>query len=305
MRKISSLLLLLAVSAPSMVFGIKNNTAIPVNASGEQYLERYFLLDQTETFGIYPRDTIQGVATYKEYAELDIPLYVDVLSQNVFHISMIVNGTRYYAKAGDGTSSLDSNIENASTWSLGQGDVQGTVSITSNNPTKYLGFKNKVVSGTPIRAFGTTDTKSSDYNYNLVLLSVEDSVEDFVTAIKNIDCSTHNPSQSDWESAQSEYNNLPQPVKNYLKTLDSNKDAVNTTIEWALAKYDYIAGKYQSTKEYVTDYIDRNPSYPTDGKITYFSNMETTNVSIIVAVSSLLVVTTVTSFLFFKRRKEQ
>ena len=283
------------------------NKVTKVNATGEEYLERYFLFDENCEYSIKPNVNKQGVTGWVSFEETSLPLYVDVVSENVFHISMILDGTKYYAKVGDSTSYLDSNIANASTWTINPLG-NGTFNINANGGAYRLGFKNKIVAGTPIRCFGTTSEDNPDFNYTLVLLPFEDRVEDFVTAIDNIDCVNHIDFQTSWENAQSEYNNLPQPVKNYLKTLGSNKDALHSTIEYALSKYDYIAGKYEGKEgyDYISDYMERDPDDPSEGNVFYnITNNESNNqLTFIVTAVALITIASVTSLLFFKRKRK-
>ena len=274
-----------------------------VSATGEENLERYFLFDENMQYSIKPNVNKQGVTGWVSYEETALPLYVDVVSEKTYHISMLLDGTRYYAKSGSSTSSLDSNIASASTWTitpLGNGKFN----IDADSKTKHLGFKDKIVSGQLSRCFGTTSSISSDFNYNLILLSVEDEVEPFVTAISNIDCSTYNPSSNDWNNAKDAFDALPVPVKNYLQTLKCNPDASHSTIEWALSKYDYIVYRHH---ERLTPFIeDREIKDPTSGNvINYNSNViESNGLTAIITVVSLITIASVTSLLFFKRKKQ-
>ena len=71
-----------------------------------------------------------------------------------------------------------------------------------------------------------------------------------------------------------------------------------------MAKYDYVCGKYNESKGF-DDYLKRNPSYPTDGVNNFTTTkVESNNLTIIVTVISLITVASVTSLLFFKRKRK-
>ena len=262
---------------------------------------RYFLLDEAGEYGLVPGSNAQGTTGVAASASLSNPLIVEPIGTNQYRISIIVGSSQYYAKSEKSTTAFDLNIANASTWSLDHID-DNKYEITSNGTYTNLGFYNK----NSVIRFGTTEGKKSDYNYTLTLLSVQDSVDSLVTAIKNVDCSTKNPTNSDWEKIGTAYNAIPRPVLNYLdlENAEANKDASDTTLEWAMAKYDYVCGKYNESKGF-DDYLNRNPSYPTDGVNNFTTTkVESSNLTIIVTVMSLITVASVTSVLFFKRKRK-
>ena len=285
--------------------GFTPSRSVKVSADGPTYM-RYFMMDKDETYGVWPSQSGQGTTTVKEVAALDNPLYIETTGENQYRISIIYQGTRYYAKAGSSNTSLDSKISNASIWSL---TPLGSnhFNITSNNASyPYLGFKNKIVSGTPVRCFGTTSTNSnSDFNYTITLISVDNETSDLINAIKGVDCSTKNPTKDDWDEIGTAYNNISStPVKNYLKVVAGDKNADENSLERAIAKYDYVCGKYKDSRGF-DDFLDRDPDYPADGVSNYISDIGTNNhLTAVITVVSLITIASVTSLLFFKKKKQ-
>ena len=302
--------ILIPIAASIMCLGalaLVPTKIVKVSAANNTF--RFFLLDENQEFGVALGTTtlnINNTTTVVEKSSLSNPIFVEPITQATFRISIFdENGTQFYAKEGDSVSYWHSNIEQASTWTRTTVDEEANkYKIDLSDNSKHLGFKNKLVAGQWQRYFGTTETNKSDYNYNLILLSVEDEVAPFVTAISNIDCSTYNPSSSDWKNAKDAFDALPVPVKNYLQTLKCNPDASHSTIEWALSKYDYIVFRHH---ERLTPFItDRAIKDPTSGNvINYSSNViESNGLTAIITVVSLITIASVTSLLFFKRKSK-
>ena len=93
-----------------------------------------------------------------------------------------------------------------------------------------------------------------------------------------------------WESASSAYSSMIQPAKNYLPYIRADKDAEDTTIEWAMSKYDFIVAKYNKTSDVYNPFVtNRTPSGLMFDVITYPVNNDK-NIFIIaftIAIASL------------------
>ena len=278
-----------------------------------QINSRYFLLDSNSAYGLCPnslnvgKDNGTAVATY---ANLVKPIYVTAV-QGGFNISILDdNGTRFYAKAEDGENTyFNSDINEATVWTRSNGGTEGKFYIDSVSPARHLGFYNLQSGQTLVQRFGTTPSRSkSNYNYNLTLLPVDEHplVIALINAIKAVDCSNHNPDKvNDWKPVGDALKAITDtPILNYLAVAPADKNASDTTLEWAMAKYDYVCGKYNASKEF-DDYLNRKPSYPTDGVNNFTTTkVESNNLTIIVTVMSLITVASVTSLLFFKRKSK-
>ena len=269
---------------------------------------RYFLLNEDGTYGLAPGNLIVGsdnnTSSVTTYANLVKPIYVDVVTGG-FHISLLDdNGVRFYAQAKDAENTyFHSNIANATIWTRSNSEVQGKFLIDSTDPARHLGFYNK----NSVMRFGTnTNSSASFYNFNLTLLPVDDHplVQALITAINNVDCSEHNPDkENDWDPVGEAYSSISDtPIINYLKVAPIDKTMNSNTLEGALAKYDYVCGKYKESKGF-TDFLQRNPSYPIDGNnISTFSNIDN-NFSIVLTSVAIVTVSVLTSFLFVRRKR--
>ena len=245
-----------------------NNKAEKVSATDAVINDGlYFVISYDNTYGLKASNSTlsSSVAVADQIGNLSIPFTFTRLNEdNDYVISCVVeNITTYFSNQNASNTRYNSNSDNSQWRISSNGD--GTYEIHASKDTfdrKYLYY----YSSGSTHAFRVSDSGSSSNDYKIRLLSVEESTSSLVTTIKNIDCSTHNPSNSDWEKIESVYNALPAPIKNYLKIAPCNKNASDTTLEWALAKYDYVCGKYHESRGF-DDYLVRNPEYPTDSNI--------------------------------------
>ena len=107
------------------------------------------------------------------------------------------------------------------------------------------------------------------------------------------------PSTSEWETIKSCWNDLTDGEKLFVKESGANNNG--SDIQKAVWKYDYIISKYGSDK--YEDFMSRNPiraiAYPN----VLTQNSETTIA--IIAIISLVSVSTIGGYFFIRKRKEQ
>ena len=300
--------ILIPITASIMCLGalaLVPSKAIKVSADNESAIAdgQYFIVNYDKTYGLVASASVVQSTSITAHDSLSLPLqFTKLEADNTYSISYTNGTTAYFANKNGSNTRWDSTAEH-STWMITD-NLDGTYAIESTDEYsyKYLNFYDNGGSS----SFRCSSSGGSGNNYKIRLYSVQDSVDSLVTAIKNVDCSTKNPTNSDWEKIGTAYNAIPRPVLNYLdlENAEADKNASDTTLEWALAKYDYVCGKYNEDKGF-DDYLKRNPSYPTDGVNNFTTTkVESSNLTIIVTVMSLITIASVTSLLFFKRKSK-
>ena len=284
------------------LFGINDNQVRKVNATEGVIPEgRYFIVNDVLTYGMTRGNIITGATSKKEYDLLDTPYYFEMNENGDYKISVNINSKTYYVDNTQGQNICLSSSDVNLYWTIT--NVSGTkYHLEAKTGRKYFIYHEYNGTEGFITDNYKTGSSSLDHYYlDINLIGVETSCVDFVTAIDDIDCSGYvkgnKPSIDEWNAAKDQYDLLPQPVKNYLKTAVGNKNASSDTIEYALAKYDYIAGKYEG--EY-TDYMLRDPDYPTEVFTVIKKNNQTSSLVIIVSVVSLI---SVGGFLLIKHKR--
>jgi hypothetical protein len=106
-----------------------------------------------------------------------------------------------------------------------------------------------------------------------------------------------------WESANTAYNNLISPAKNYLRWIKTDKDASNTTIEWAMSKYDYIVSKYNKVSTVYTEFVTgREIERLMFDTLSVTSSNKDNNITIIVLISGLTLSITFGMLYYLKKK---
>ena len=276
-----------------------------VQAIGEPVLAdgAYFIVNYDKTYGLLPSATVATATSIAAHDSLTTPLqFTKLEADDTYSISYTNNTTAYFANKSGSNTRWDSTSEH-STWKVTD-NLDGTYAIESTDEYsyKYLNYYDNGAAS----AFRCSSSNGSGNSYKIRLYSVQESIDSLVTAIRNVNCSTKNPTIDDWKKIGTAYNAIPRPVLNYLdlENAPADKDALDTTLEWAMAKYDYVCGKYHESKGF-EDYLNREPSYPTDGVNNFTTTkVESSNLTIIVTVVSLITIASVTSLLFLKKKKK-
>jgi len=106
------------------------------------------------------------------------------------------------------------------------------------------------------------------------------------------------PNKTYWNTLSSQYSALDTDSKELLKMTKSNSDEkVASTIELALAKYDYICKKYGNS---YTNFITRDPSTLLSNESSTLLNNDN-SLLLIILISSLVLIAT-TSVIFIKKK---
>ena len=112
------------------------------------------------------------------------------------------------------------------------------------------------------------------------------------------------PSVSEWNAASTAFSALTIAHEKVLLTGGTASES-GDAIEQALAKYDYIVGKYGSAT--YADFLGRNPAPINGSKITIFGNSDisSNNTILIIAIVSVLSIAGIGGYFFLRRKKEQ
>lgn len=206
----------------------------------------------------------------------------------------------------------NSDVEMENTLSI---DDSGNVSIagTNGNTLKYNSAANKFRYYT---SSSTADTSTVKL-YKLKESNNSDSfAQTFLSAFTCDGSGTNKPSfalQSDgvtswsWALLEAEYNKLSNAEKEQFRIGVADKNGTN--IQQAIARYDYIVGKYFKTglDTSFTDFMNRDPVSISSSRVNVLSsiiNNDDSMISIVVIIS-LLSIIGVSSYFFIRRRKEQ
>ncbi len=159
----------------------------------------------------------------------------------------ISNGTKYlsYGSSSTKLSSATSVVEKAQ-WTISLVNTNGTFQIVNNNAnTRGLIYRSGQY--TRFAAYSLSGINGSDY-FNLELFRAF-TPNDYSTYFLNTvscDNGVNAPSTANWTLASDKFNLLSAVDQNTLKTVTSNESG--SVVEQTAARYDYIIGKYGTSK---------------------------------------------------------
>lgn len=290
--KIIRIIPFMALLAAASLFSLSSNNQKIEKTEAVSTSYRYFISTESKTYGIEknPSSTYPSTISFDELAK---PFVFEEVTGG-YKVKNIVSN-RYLCHVED---DIDVRFPSTTTnyvsvWSIGV-EEEHTYLKSSNNRYLYL-YDNSTWKV-------QVDLDSTCY---LNIFSVEESSASFITAMRNIACDdgVTPPATDEWAAAGTAFGELPEPVRNYLITLPGDKDAADTTVEWALAKYDYIIGKYLNRTDYPA-FIRSTPltEFAYSNTIPSFSSVGT-NYPIIIA-TVLVVALSLTSILLIKKKQK-
>lgn len=259
---------------------------------------RYFILNDSLSVGLKNVGT-SVVGNYLSYDLLSVPFTFTHLGNDTYNISVNDNGvTKYLTRRTEGSGDIiftDTVGKGTNVWTITSNGGTYHLSTTINGDTRFLDWYSSIKEYFEVRK----TTSDEAYHFDINLLHLEEKVEDFVTSIRNIPCTdlVNGPDVNYWNACKTEYQKISElPILNFLKEASFDKKASDTSIDWALSKYNYIVSKYGEDK--YENFITNRVIVDKDLSIPFINvNNETGNVSIIlVAVVSSL---TLLSLLFF------
>ncbi len=268
--------------------------------------QRYWILNIDSTYGLKENNDSDHSYVGQSYSSLATPFtFTPVLGkENTYVIRNLYNGNylvrdrskdyvRYYTDIPDGEYFYE--------WVLSYSNNYYYLKTTEATPY-YLNLNGG-------KWYATDWASAVADNCRLNLLSFDTATTSFVTAMRNISCddgvtAPKVTGENSWESANTAYSSLISPAKNYLRWIKTDKDASDTTIEWAMSKYDYIVSKYNKVEpkiytEFVTGrQIDRL-MFDT---LSVTSSNKDNNITIIVLISGLTLSVTFGVLYYLKKK---
>ena len=205
----------------------------------------------------------------------------------------ITNGTKYLSYGSSTNFAFNTTcIGNADKWTAAYNDLFTITNVGTT--TRAILYR---TSTQKFGAFATSNIGNSDYNqlYLFREYNPTDYAEDFLSTV-TCNGGTTPPSTTNWSTMNTKYGYLSTSDKNILKTSSASK--TGTTVEQAMARYDYIVGKYGSST--YSDFILRNPA-PISGQTSVPAN--NSNTYLIVLIASLSSVISVSILLLTKKKK--
>ena len=295
---------------------------------------RYYIMDSTKSYGLNAvaasessPSALDLSADENALTAFDVVLKAD----NEYEISVTISGTKYYlvcnttSTSGSNTSirvtSSPSNSLKSKYWSLDNTDVEtdGAYNVSENttgSTNRYLAY---VTASSDWRGYVNTNNGDPEIQFvkeGSYAQSIADMLNDNVTCNNG----TTAPTTSSWSTVSTAYGSVTIAYEqNLLKnaaftvTGSGNETVVTATgttsqsIAEAIAKYDYIVGKYNKGQGLTAynDFLERDPDRIGGARLV-LSNIvsENTNTIAIIVIISLVSVTAIGGYFFIKRREQ-
>lgn len=214
-------------------------------------------------------------------------------------IVTITNGTSYLShNANANFRTVSSITENRDRWTISDNTTNGSFSLINVATTDRTILYSTNGTNHVFGPYSTTNVSASGY-YGLELFreyNPTDFSEEFLSTI-TCNGGTTPPSTSNGSTMNTKFGYLSTSDKSVLKNSSASK--TGTIIEQAMARYDYIVGKYGSST--YEDFIVRNPA-PISGQVNVTNN--STNAYFIIIIASLSSVMAFSIILLAKKKKK-
>lgn len=282
---------------------------------------RYYIMNSDKTYGLNAVAATSGSPTALDLSSSDNEMTafdVTLKADNEYEISVTISETKYYLVCNTtATSSSNTSIRVTSSpaslkslyWNLEDpaGETEGAYTVKENTTGTTYRY---------LACYSTTDWRgylgaSGDRDIQFVAEnSYAESIAD--SLMNDITCNNGAtaPSTSTWGSISTAYGNIPAAMK-YEKALLTGGTADEESedvIEQALARYDYIVGKYNKGQGITAynDFLGRNPSPISNSRIILNSIVNNSgNTVAIIVIISMISVTVIGGYFFLRKRKEQ
>ena len=251
------------------------------------------------------------IGTYVFYNEAPASVYDFVLEEGSAEGSFALKNSedKYLAWAGSTDLSLVDEVANNASWTI-TFDNEGNATIA-----------NVALDGEAHRsiAWNKTSPRFAPYLSGQTAVQIygpEVALEPTAVAfaqsiIDDLTCDANGktaPSTSEWDALEEAFGSVTADGKAQLKRYHAahheNPVTDKEVVEEAMAKYDYVVGKYGSDR--YADFIDRDPA-PVAGGMYYDLSVESSNnaMTIIIITVSAISVLAFTTLLVFKKKKQK
>ena len=263
---------------------------------------RYFILNDSLSVGLKNVGT-SVVNNYLSYDSLSVPFAFTHLGNDTYNISVNDNGvTKYLTRRTEGSGDIiftDTVGKGTNIWTITSNGGTYHLSTTISGDTRFLNW----FSTQQYFEVRKTSTMTDNHHRDINLLHLEEKVEDFVTSIRNIPCTdlVNGPDVNYWKACKTEYQKISEaPILNFLKEASFDKKASDTSIDWALSKYNYIVSKYGEDKyeNFITDRVIVDKDLSVVLPVISSGNIQNVSITLIVVISAL----TILSVLLFAIR---
>lgn len=252
-------------------------------------------------------------------------VFYDVAPADVYDFTLEANGDYFALKnsedkylnwiSGTEISFVDEVTDNA-LWSISITDGDATISnkALDGEDHRYIAWNN---SSPRFTTYKTGQTAVQLYGPSQEIVISENGLA-FITNLLSYTCDDQGqtaPSTSAWSSLNTQYDatgddTIPTEDKDLFRTITAVEHASPVTtrekVEQAMAKYDYIVGKYNKTlglTEDYPDFINRDPAALRNISAPIVDSNSTNTAIIVVSVIAVISVSSIGVLLVLKRRK--
>ena len=266
--------------------------------------------DGTELSGVASK-----IGTYVFYEDAPASIYDFTLEEGSVEGSYALASSEgtYLAWTGGGSGSttadigLVESVQENSSWTIEFEDGNAKIAncALDGEVHRYLAWNH----GSPrFAAYKTGQTAIQLYAPATV---IEESALTFANAVINeLTCDATGktaPSTSEWEDLEDAYSAVTAAGKTQLKEIFAVHHESPVTdkevLEEAMAKYDYVVGKYGSSA--YADFIERDPAPIPSGRISDLSIEAGNNAMIIVVIIASVSALAFTTLLVFKKKRQK
>ena len=271
-----------------------------------------------DTVGTQLSGIANKIGTYVFYDMAPANIYDFTLEASGDYFALKNSEDKYLNWVKDTELSLVDEVGDNALWSITFEDENAIISnkALDGDTHRYLAWNN--VASTPrFAAYKTGQTPIQLYGPSQEIVISENGLA-FINNLLSYTCDEDGktaPSKSVWSSLNTQYDatgddTIPTEDKDLFRTITAVEHASPVTtrekVEQAMAKYDYIVGKYNKTQGLTEDYpdfINRNPAALKNISAPTIGTSSTNTAIIVVSVIAIVSVSSIGVLLVLKRRK--
>ena len=278
---------------------------------------RYYIMNSTKAYGLNAVAATGASPSALDLSSSDNNMTAfdfKLVADNEYEVTVTIAETKYYlactttAASGSNSSIRVNTTSTTSVWHLDSEDVETEGAYhfytVPGSVNRYLSCYNEA----DWRGYASLSYGNPEVQFvaeNSYAESIADSLMTDITCNNGATA----PSTSVWGSISTAYGNIPAAMK-YEKALLTGGTADEESedvIEQALARYDYIVGKYNKGQGITAynDFLGRNPSPIGNSRIISNSivNNSVNTVAIIVVIS-MISITAIGGYFYLRKKKE-
>ncbi len=274
---------------------------------------RYYIMSSDKQFGLKAAaasssPTVTDLNNANGLTAFDFELIAD----NEYKVTVTIEETVYYlactttASSGSNTSIRINTTSTESVWHLNNEDVETEGAYhfytVPGSVNRYLSCYNS----TDWRGYASLSYGDPEIQFipeGSYAEAIANSLLDDITC----DDGVHAPSTTVWSSISSAYSAITIEHEQSLLTAGAAVESSKDIIERALAKYDYIVGKYNKGQGITAynDFLSRNPSPVGNNRIMLTTVTKNSGTAIAIIAISAISLAAVGGYFLFRKKKEQ